>query len=376
MGRSEPLRLGGPFLNSFRCLLLLTTETWSHRALQALIQVSFVSLYLRGVKPLWLCVLVAEEVGSMRKELALSLAASVVMHVLLFVCFPGGRYEEHRETKETRMRWEYPVILLHIPRKVEAVREPLPMVSDSQYVQQEVEMEAPPSKIEEEAPVESLVRLRKEPFLSALDSLRMVAIREDLQMRPAVADSAEQRRLRIKRNFEEIKKGIVAWKKGKGRLPSSRYEEMLTDRGGARIGGGVGVSGLPTNWEELKQAGRRASLAGKAFASKKGVEAIFELNALELNIMAAVWTLERATPRDVYWKVATGHRASYTDIARAMEELALRWKMLWKMGKGVYASAVRREDVVHFLGRAYIQEGKRDRSCSEILVKILEALEP
>ena len=311
----------------------------------------------------------------MRKELALSLAASVVMHALLFVCFPGERYEEQMETKETRMRREYPVILLPMPKEPEAVREPAPMVSDSQYVQQKVAMEEPPLKVEKEAPVESLVRLRQEPFLSALDSLRMVAVREELQMRPAMVDSFEQRRLRIKKNFEDIKKAIVAWQKGKGKLPSSGYGGVRSDREDSRIGGGVGVSGLPTNWEEMKQAGRRASLAGKAFVSKKGAEAIFELSALEIDIMAVVWTLERATPDDVYWKVATGHRASYTDIARAMEALALRWKMLWEMGKGVYASAVRREDVVHFLGRMYIREGKRDRSRSEILEKILKVLE-
>jgi len=319
---------------------------------------------------------VDEEVGRMRKKLALSLAASVVMHALLFVCFPGERYEEHRETKETRMRREYPVILLPMPRGSEALREPVPMVSDSQYVRQEVDMEKPPLRIEKSASVQSLVRLGEKPFLSALDSLRMVAVREELQMRPAVVDSFEQRRLRIKRNFEEIKKAIVAWQKGKGKLPSSGYGGVRSDRADSRIGGGVGVSGLPTNWEEMKQAGRRASLAGKAFVSKKGAEAIFELSALEIDIMAVVWTLERATPRDVYWKMANVHRASYTDIARAMEELALRWKMLWEMGKGVYASAVRREDVVHFLGRAYIQEGKWDRSRLEILEKLLKVLEP
>jgi len=109
--------------------------------------------------------------------------------------------------------------------------------------------------------------------------------------------------------------------------------------------------------------------------SKKGVEAIFELSALEIDIMAVVWTLEKATSRDVYWKVARGHRTSYTDIVRAMEELTLRWKMLWEMGKGVYASAVRREDVIRFLGRAYLRGGKPDRSRSEILKKLLEVLE-
>ena len=60
----------------------------------------------------------------MRKELALSVAAPVVMHVLLFVCFPGGRYEEHRETKETRIRREYPVVLLPMPKKLETVMKP------------------------------------------------------------------------------------------------------------------------------------------------------------------------------------------------------------------------------------------------------------
>jgi len=77
--------------------------------------------------PLWLCVLVAEEVRKMRKELALSFAVSVVIHAVLFVCFSGGRYEEHRGTKETRMRREYPVMLLPMPRKAEAVREPMPV---------------------------------------------------------------------------------------------------------------------------------------------------------------------------------------------------------------------------------------------------------
>jgi len=311
----------------------------------------------------------------MRKELVLSLAASVVIHALLFVCFPGRDYEEHRETKEMRMQREYPVMLLPMPRKAEAVREPMPVSSDSQHVQQEVAMKEPPSRIEKEAPVKSLLRLGEAPSLSALDSLRMVAVRDGLERCPSGVDSSEQRRLRIKKNFEEIKKAIVAWKQGKGNLPSSRYEGVLTDRKGSRIGAVVGGSRLPTNRDELQRAGRQASLAGKGLVSKRGVEAIFELSALEIDIMAVVWTLEKATSRDVYWKVARGHRTSYTDIVRAMEELTLRWKMLWEMRKDVYASAVRREDVIRFLGRAYLRGGKPDRSRSEILKKLLEVLE-
>ncbi len=110
--------------------------------------------------------------------------------------------------------------------------------------------------------------------------------------------------------------------------------------------------------------------------SKKGVEAIFELSALELDIVVAVWTSERASPKDVYWKVARIHRASYTDIARAMEELTLRWKMLWETGKGIYASAIRREEVIHFLGQTYLQGGQGNQGRSEVLEKLMEVLEP
>ena len=126
----------------------------------------------------------------------------------------------------------------------------------------------------------------------------------------------------------------------------------------------------------MKRAGRRASLAGKALLSKKGVEAIFELSALELDIVAVAWTSESASPKDVYWKVARIHRASYTDIARAMEEMTLRWKVLWETGKGIYASAIRQEDVILFLGQTYLQGGQGNCGRSEVLEKLLQVLEP
>ena len=321
------------------------------------------------------CVPTAEEIEKMRKELVGSLAASVAIHVLLFVCFFGRDYREDGVTKVVRIRREVSVTLSSVPMTAETGPEPLPVASDSQHVPHKMERAELPRTVGEKTIAETLLRLGRTPSLSALDSLRMAAIREEIARPEAVVDSSERRRLRIKRNFEEIKRGILAWQQGKGELPGPRFGGARFDGEGPRIGGGVAF-GFPTDWEGIKRAGRHRVLAGKSLLSKKGVEAIFELSALEFDIVAVVWTSESATPKDVYWKVARIHRASYTDIARAMEELTLRWKVLWETGKGIYASAIGREEVIHFLGQTYLQGGHGNQGRSEVLEKLMEVLEP
>jgi len=314
----------------------------------------------------------AEEVEKMRKELVGSLAASVAIHVLLFLFFSWEDGKECGVTKGVRIRRE---VAVPVAMTAETGPEPLPVALDSQHVFDKMDKAEFSTKAGEKAPVETVLRLGETVSPSVLDSLRMAAIREEIARPAAVVDSSEQRRVRILRNFEEIKKGIAAWQQGKGDRPGPRFGGACFDGEGPRIGGGVGF-GFPTDWEGIKRARRHKVLAGKALVSKKGVEAIFDLSALELDIVMFVWTSQPASPKDVYWKVARIHRASYTDIARAMEELTLRWKVLWETGKGMYASAIRREDVILFLGQTYLQEGQGNRGRSEILEKLMEVLEP
>ena len=168
-------------------------------------------------------VLMAEEVEKMRKELVGSLAASVAMHILLFVCFPGGDYEVCSAPKEERIRREFAVTLSPVPMTAETLSEPLPAASDSQHVPHKMERAELPTKVGEEPISETLLRLGQTPLFSSSDSLRMAAIREEIARPEAVADSSERRRLRIKRNFEEIKRGIMAWQHGKGDRPGPRF---------------------------------------------------------------------------------------------------------------------------------------------------------
>ena len=311
----------------------------------------------------------------MKKELVGSLAVSAAIHMLLFGCFFGRDGKECGVTKAVRIRREFAVALSPVPMTAETGPEPLPVASDSQQVYHKMERAELPGTVGEEPVAKTRLRLGETYSPSVLDSLRMAAIREEIARPEAVADSSERRRLRIKRNFEEIKRGILVWQQGKGDRPGPRFRGALSDGEGPRIGGGVAF-GFPTDWEGIKRAGRHASFAGKALLSKRGVEAIFELSALELGIVAVMWTSESASPKDVYWKVARIHRASYTDIARAMEELTLRWKVLWETGKGIYASAIRREDVIFFLGQTYLHGRQGNCGRSEVLEKLMEVLEP
>lgn len=306
----------------------------------------------------------------MRKELWPSFVASAVIHVLLFMCFPDV---EGKKEERGAQRQEYRVTRLPFLIYRKATPEPLPIAPH----RREIEEETPPRPFtpqEEPQLVESLVRLKKEPSLCAFDSLRMYAVRDSIERHPVPVDSSELIHLRIKRNFEEMKKEIMAWQKGKGKVPGSRPQEVLADREEPRIGGGV-ACGFPMDWKGLKRAGRRVFLTGKGWVSKRGVEAFVEMSALEIDIMVVVWNLGRATPQDVHLKMIRKHRASYTDIARVMEELALRREILWELGGETYAPKVQRKEIMRFLAQEYIRMKAQDSSgTSELLTKIQRVL--
>jgi len=237
----------------------------------------------------------------------------------------------------------------------------------------------PPADQEELEAMESLVRLKKTPFLSALDSLSMYAVGDSMEMYPVAVDSSEQMRLQMRRNIEQMRKEIAeeiqAWREGQRETPTSNGEEALDGAGEPHIGGGVQM-GFPTDWEGMKRAGRRASLAAKGLVSKKGVEAMVELSALELNIMATLWDLGKGTPEDVYWRVVKKHRAGYRDVANAMEELAVRWNLLRELGRGRYAPKIQRKDVVRFLTQEYIRTDAEDSlKTSDLLRRIQKVME-
>ncbi len=176
----------------------------------------------------------------MRKELVDPLAASVAIHMLLFICFSGRAGRECGVTKTVRIRREFAVALSPVPRVVKMLPEPTAVASDSQHVSHKMDRAELSGTVgEKPPPVETLLRLRETVSPSVLDSLRMAAIREGIARPDAVVDSSEQRRLRIKRNFEEIKRGILAWQQGKGDRPGPSFGGALSDGEGSRIGGGV-----------------------------------------------------------------------------------------------------------------------------------------
>jgi predicted transcriptional regulator len=171
-------------------------------------------------------------------------------------------------------------------------------------------------------------------------------------------DSTEQMRVRMEGNVErmeqEITEDLRVWWEEEG------------DRGEIEF---------PTDWEGVKRAGRRAALAAQGVVSKTGGPAMLELSALEMDVLATLWDLGEGTAEEVYRKATERHRASYRDMAEAMEELAVRRKILQEEGGGIYAPIAEQEEVIRFLVQEYIETDAEDSlSRSDLLRRIQRVL--